>query len=162
VPALNDAVKTGDPALQAACLRVLAKLGAAAEEAVPSMAMCLKSPDKEVQREAAVALTAMGPAAALAAPTLVDLLAADETCNQAIEALVSIGKPAVPSLRRAIDKIAPSKDSRTRLGAVMALEKIGPDALGALNEVINIAFNDPIFENKEAAQRAAKAIQRRP
>jgi HEAT repeat protein len=162
VPGLAEALKDGDVRFQVTVLRVLGKLGPDAAEALAAIQTCLQSGEREVRREAVAALGAMGPTAEPAARVLVELLASNDTHQATVDALVKIGKAAVPALLQAIDRTTFNKDPHVRHGAVVALGRLGLDAAEAVDEVRSMAFKDAAPENRAAAADALRLIQKKP
>ena len=107
---------------------------------------------------AAQALARMGPRAAEAVP---DLLAAMARRSAEIEfrmalgrAVRAMGSSAVPYLVAALGSEAP----RTRFDAAQALAKLGPEARGALEPLIEVVERDRDYSVRACAAAALGAI----
>lgn len=156
-----------DPALRYACAEELAQRGIEARQALPVLLQALRDDDALVVEMAAVALGNMQAVAILAIPALVRVLRAAEHPVQSAagEALVKMGKPAVPALiplindpnpniqliaiqclgdlgrrsREAVKYLKPHRASihpRIRRAVRCTLEAIGtPEALNVLAEM---------------------------
>src|SRR5262245_13179691 len=70
VPALVDALRSGDPAMREKALEVLGRIGPDAEAAVPDLVQLLDDPDPAVRKSATRTLGRIGPAAEGAVPAL--------------------------------------------------------------------------------------------
>ncbi len=110
-------------------MRVLSRLGADAEPAVPGLIALLqdKSLEPAGRREVQYVLGQIGPAAAPATPQLIASLddPHDRVRNSAIYALGKIGagaKGAIPALQ----KLTTSEDAFARVGSLWALVYIQP------------------------------------
>ncbi|NLF68254.1 MAG: HEAT repeat domain-containing protein [Candidatus Anammoximicrobium sp.] len=113
-------------------VRLIQRMGAKAESAVPSLVRLLGEPaeaEEEVlfKREVQFALAAIGPAAADAVPALVGSLSSEQTpiCASAALALGRIGpaaRAAVPALRENLRR----PDPVVRLTSIRALLQIQP------------------------------------
>src|SRR5262249_2876910 len=121
----------------------LADLGPDAKVALHDLIRALGDSDQDVRKQAGNALLQIGPpqrgdmrrseVAPLRA-CLRDETASGELQRYAIKALVLLGedaKPAIPELGRLVK----SDDKETRLTALAALEKFGPDASAVLADV---------------------------
>jgi HEAT repeat protein len=118
VAAMNDP----DPNLHEVAARTLGKIGLAA---LPPLAQSLRHPQKRVRQAAAEAIGSI--ANERAAELLIPVLADQERTvrEKAAQALVHIGKPAVPRLLKAADH----SDAEIRKWALYALEKIGREPM---------------------------------
>jgi HEAT repeat protein len=90
----------------------------------------------------------------VAAP-LVAILADKHDRNTAVDALVSIGKPAVPALIKGLD----NKNVFVRLWSAHALGRIGPGANDAAAALQERARSDTSISVREAAQKALAKVQ---
>jgi HEAT repeat protein len=136
VPALIRVLNDRDRAVQWFAATSLAKLG---EPATKALLAELRSDDRDAAVGAAVALGRMKEAKAVG--PLVDLLAAHDLYvrEQAIEALVAIGKPSVGPLVKALG----SSDVAARRSAVVALGRLG-DGEAAAALVKLLGDSDPV------------------
>jgi HEAT repeat protein len=115
--------------LRTYAVRVLARLGGDAKEAVPALIAVLQDPDPEFVREAQFALGNIGPAAASAVPALLRSLSSDNerVRNSAFYAIGHIGpaaKEAVPTLRK---MLVTSKDQFVHVACLWTLVHIQPN-----------------------------------
>lgn len=117
VPALAEALKDKD--IRGSAIEALVKIG---KPAVPALIEALKNENKDVRWIAATALGDRGDASAI--PTLIEALEEEKHWVRqiTIEALVKIGKPAVPALKEA------QKNEKTQSIATEALERIEKQA----------------------------------
>lgn len=125
VPQATEALK--DPQRRVRALQVLARIGADAAPAVPTLIELLKTGDAPAKTEALFTLGAIGPKAEAAVEPISDQLtdADPRVVEAAIYALGKIGpaaKAAVPKL----EKLVHAEDSLVRLMAVCAILRIGP------------------------------------
>jgi HEAT repeat protein len=116
-----------------------------AKAAVPVLVEALQDADLGVRAHAAELLASVGADAADAAPALSENLAEPKVRAEAVAALVAIGKPAVPSLAKAM------KARAARIGAAQALGKIGPDAGAASPELAALLSDAEIRKEAVAA-----------
>jgi HEAT repeat protein len=134
---------------------VLGRIGPDAKDAVPALASVLLENDSALRGRAATALGAIGPEAKAAVPKLVLALEDRSTLESVVAALAKIGKPAVSGLTNALT----DKNPAVRLGAAVALGRIGPDARSAVPALSLRYTKDRYLEVREAARIALKAIQ---
>jgi HEAT repeat protein len=156
VPALTEAFpKETDSQLRQSIARAFGKMGPEAKDAVPALSKVLTEKDSALRREAALALGAIGPDAKAAATKLVVALADRTTLESVVESLAKLGKPAVLPLRVALG----DKNPDVRLGATVALGKIGPDAKEAVEDLKIRQQIERIPEIREATRTAIKLIK---
>ena len=134
----------------------LAKLGSAAEPAIPVLQANLSDDFPYVRIRSAEALAHIGPAAL---PAFIEALKNDnnEVRLVAVEALDHLGaqaEPAIPVLVRALD----DKEGPIRQRAANALEKIGADAAPALMQ----ALGNSAFKNRIGLLRVLGAMDGTP
>jgi HEAT repeat protein len=149
-------------------LLALSKIGAGARAAAPDLARLLKGKDRDLRLHVVDVLEKIGPAAAEAVPEMIQVLGEyiteprgavavelydKDLHTRLTEALGKIGKPAVTPLRQALRET----NKYIRLGAIMALGNIGPDARSAALDLRNLALGDQYVP---ARQEAAKAYQK--
>ena len=104
VLALVEAIEDPDDTVRWEAVKALGKLGSGAKDAVPALAAALYDEDEIFRRHAASALAAMGPDAAAAVPALIRAFrhGREEEPMVVVEALVRIGRGAVPALVEAL------------------------------------------------------------
>lgn len=138
VPAIADALAQGeDTPDKVFLLRILARVGPSAAEALPGLTRALGSQFLQTRIAAAVALTALGPLAAPAVPQLVAGLA-DQYADgrQAVAAcLARVGAAAEPAMPALLPLLA-DRESRVRDAAAAALQRIGPQAVPGLIAIV--------------------------
>jgi len=135
VPALVSALKDTDRNVRLHAVGALGEMGPEAREAVPALIETLK--DIRVRDETLKALERIGLETPAAAPALVGILRVEGLYAFAAGNLVTIGKPAVPPLIRALRE----QDPGMRETAARILADIGPQASQAVPELVN-ALND--------------------
>ena len=104
VLALVEAIEDPDDTVRWEAVKALGKLGPAAKEAVPALAAALYDEDEIFRHHAAGALAAMGADAAAAVPALIRAFrhSPEDEPVEVVEALVRIGRGAVPALVEAL------------------------------------------------------------
>jgi formylglycine-generating enzyme required for sulfatase activity len=134
VPVLIKVCVDGKSAdVRLATIKLLNKIGVAKKEYVPSLLKLLNSKHSDIKMYTLKKLGQIGPDAAAAVPFLIkELGVRNEHKAYALETLVKIGKPAVPSL---INKLGDSNDE-IKKDAARTLGKIGPEAVAAVPELI--------------------------
>jgi len=153
---------------------ILAKTGT--DEVIPVLIMALDDPDKDVQWRAVESLARFGEKAT--AP-LLEALKSPKTKNQAQEALVKIGTPAVAGLidiirdknlsgitraaaAKALGKIGDTADTAALMEAVkerdLALRREAVVALGRLKEKKALTLLNRLMQNPELKKFAAEAL----
>jgi HEAT repeat protein len=152
LPTIIKALNSADEEVRRAAAETFGTLGPAAKDAVPEARKLLTDSRADVRRRAAQALGYIGSDAAPALPELIDQFrdADADARAAAVRAAASIGKIAVAPLTAALD----DSDGRTRLGAVEALEAIGPEARPALPILERLAQQDP----EETVRTAARLV----
>lgn len=127
-----DAVRgqLADPAVRVAALEILATLGAAAAPVTDDLVGLLGDANEHVRGDAAVALGAIGPAAAKAVPALQKILADGSgpagpryTAAYALARIGTAAKPALATLRGLVD----TDDTVLATVVVWAILKIAPE-----------------------------------
>jgi hypothetical protein len=149
-------VGDSEKAVRLAALDALRRLGPDSKEAVPHLAKALANKDLATRQEAIRVLAAIGPDAEGASSALVKLLAGKEEWQGALQALVKIGKAAVPSLVKGLESTSPLIRQRSARG----LGEIGPDAREALPVLTERARTDPSVSVREEAQEAIGMIKK--
>ena len=97
----------------------------------------------------------MGPRAKSALPALVSALQDDTLRDSVVDALVKIGEGAVKALDAALDNANP----QVRLGAALALGRIGPNARPAIRSLNYVSRTDKVPAVRQAAEEALAKIQ---
>ena len=133
-PALRELLTNSDPILQLHAALALGKVGDKSEETVDALVTAVGSADGRVSRAAVAALKQLKPGPVKVAQALKKAMLAQDNAvvAQAIEAIVELGPLAVPLLNEAL------KDPTTAYLAAAAAEQIGPDAAGAVPELIAV------------------------
>lgn len=159
-PYLTEALKDRASALRAA--EVLASIGGfRASSAIGTLTENLTHNDEKLRARAAAGLLKIDPeqlpATSVRALTLAALKDTDERVRSvAVEALVKIGKGAVPGL---VNVLQTDINSSLRLRACLALGEIGPAAKDALPVVNAVASDDRSSDVRKAAKATALRIQ---
>jgi HEAT repeat protein len=147
-------------------LLALTDIDARSQKFIDGLATILReSVDYGMRKAARRALQSLGPAAASAAPALLEIAAKRYPDEKSIESVVALGRAAVPVLRAALA----SADDRTRWTAHMVLRQLSwlstpavPDLVGILRgedeDEIRIALGT-LAELGEAAGSAADAVR---
>jgi HEAT repeat protein/lysophospholipase L1-like esterase len=136
----------------------LARLGSAAEVAVPELVEALASPEPRHRFNAALALGRLGPRAAPALPRLVTALADPDprVRAHAATALGRVGRPeAVTPLIRALED---DEDGHVRAMAARALGWLGPPAAAARPALERALRTDPHRKVQRHSRRALGRI----
>src|SRR5262249_26304716 len=157
VPALTDALSSGDARVRVYAARTLAAVGPDAASAVPALTDALKHADPTLRSQAAFALVRIGPKARPALPVLRQALddGSAEVRLFAAQALGGLAEDA-DSGRRAVEKLtellAEQKDGLLRARAAFALGVLKAKTEGAV-----AALNEGLKDAGNAALRAAAA-----
>jgi predicted Zn finger-like uncharacterized protein len=160
VSQLIQRLKGQDLADRMHAARALAKLGPKAAPAVPELIAALRDqtdhPVSVLLRQAAAgALAEIGPEAAPAVPALRDALRDKnrEVQQQAIDALVKIGKPSLNVLTEALQH----PEMGVRVKAAAGIAALGPEAKDAVPKLVQAAMTDA---QAEAQVRIAASLMR--
>lgn len=154
--AIGDCLKDKDKDIRVGAIKALWQLGPAAKDGVPALAQLVEDKDQQTALAAIETLGQIGPRAETAVPNLILAFAGgDEMYEGTVEALVKIGKPAVPALVNALS----DKQPIYRLGAAVTLGRIGPDAKAAVGP-LSRQRKDPVPEVRQAVDKALRTIQR--
>jgi HEAT repeat protein/S1-C subfamily serine protease len=168
--ALNDTNNT----TRLNSINTLGKIGPDAKEAVPALARLLSQKGQGLRTPVLAALEQIGPAAAEAIGDLIPLLGEStqkvtgiqrdailledtynkDLHNKVTNVLAKIGKDAVVPLRTRLT----DNNKFIRLGAIVALGKIGPDAKSAANDLGVLAQTDRFPDAQSAALIAYKQV----
>jgi hypothetical protein len=116
----------------------------------------LRSVSAKTRQEAIKAATDLGEHGKQVAPALVAALADKGDRDAAFNALVGIGKLAVPDLIKGLD----NKNLFVRLWSAHALGRIGPDASDAVPMLRERALSDSSVNVREAAQAALAKVRK--
>ena len=137
----------------------LSRLGTAAKPALPALLKALRDDDKQVWAFALTAITALGPEAVDAVPTLIDDLNSkrprtqrERDPRQAVMrtayALTRIGPAAIPPLIEALG----TDDIGLRAGATLALGGMGKEARAAVPALIkNLTAREDFIRDESVA-----------
>jgi HEAT repeat protein len=138
-----------DPRHRGEVIRLVARFGPRAREAIPGLARCLKDPDSNVVRWAADALAKMGPAAAPAVPALREALQSHSSERGAVlRALGRIGAAASAAVPDMLKLLAESKEDGLfglRFYVLQALAELGPHAREAVPDLVRLLRAGPGF-----------------
>lgn len=155
VPALMRQAADSDHALRAVAVEALGKIGPAASAAVPVLIKALKDPEPRVRTWSAVALGRIKPDGEEDIRALIEAFHDEPVRKAAVEAVVQIGKPALPVL---IDALT---DNDRRLDVAEALRRIDPQAASRAGVDQTTAADLPalvrVFSNKERSEEARRA-----
>jgi HEAT repeat protein len=151
LPQLIQLLEQEAAPVRAVAARVVAAMGPAGRDAVPSLLAALGEPDDVTRSAVALALAQVGPEARAAVPALLAVMAAQgEARFRAVEAVGRIRDPgAVPALCAALGD--PNGDMRWQ--AARALGRIGPKARSCTPSLLG-ALEDANSDVRMAAVRA--------
>ena len=121
-----------------------------------TVAADLRSSTPKTRRAAIKAAAELHEHGGSAAAPLVAILADKDDRNAAVDALVSIGKPAVPALIKGLD----NKNVFVRLWSAHALGRIGSGATDAAGALQACARSDTSISVREAAQKALAKVRK--
>jgi HEAT repeat protein len=155
VPALIEALKSGDGFTKDNAAAALGEFGVAAKAAVPLLIEGLKSSDSSLQSASAKSLGQIGPDAAEAVPELAKFVAGkdvDWTHMPMVFALGGIGKAGLPPLI----PLLKCEDSIVRNCAFVAITQMGSDAAGAVPTLIELLKQNDDDRAMSAAQTLGK------
>lgn len=156
VPVLAEAMRGTNIVLCRLAAKALSQIG---RPALATLVTHLKHHDPFVRGEAAVALGWMGPAAAAAVQPLIDLLRGGARPRKPpstyASGLLGHGTPTTPVAPPSPTAAENQSEEGTRLNAVTALGRIGPDAMTALPYL-----QDALTDHSEAVRRAAEVAVR--
>lgn len=139
-----------------ACL-VVSELGPKIAEAVPALTQLLGSEDDAVQREAALALAAIGEAAAPAAPKLETMIDDPLDSLAAIYALASIGKVSPEAKSKLVAKADSGKPFEKTVSA-WALAKLHPDDERFVRKAVTLLVAALQSDDPQVRRAAAKGL----
>lgn len=153
---LKSELRSDDNVKRREASLALRNAGPAAASATPDLIRALDDRDDQVWFNSITALANIGPGAKAAVPTLIDRLRGDgrysaQRSYRAAYALGKIGKPALPSLFKALEE----NDSRIRSGAAKALgwqESDANDTKQIVGKLILILSDDSSNVQNAAAQ----------
>jgi len=151
---LYEQARHGPARLRAATVVALAAIDPEHDRVAALIVANLEDPDVEVRRAACHAAARLGPAAAAAAPTLIDQLSFDRCRSAAIAALASIGNATVPPLLAVLND--PDRTNIHR-ATVEVLYHLGPRADDAVTNLVRLLKGDDRYMARDAT-RALGAI----
>jgi HEAT repeat protein len=150
--AVIEALKSDKPALRVCAASALGNMGPEGGLAVTDLMKTLEDKEVDVQKSAVTALGQIGPGAGLATTQLIGLLRNKNLHDAAVEALVKIGKAAVPELVQVLK--ADELKQAQKLDVIGILKEIGPDARDAVKVLIRLTKS---FDELPSVRKAAKA-----
>ncbi len=133
-PALIEAMQDPDAEIRRSAPSALAMVVADRQSLLPLYLNALGDPDRTARAYAIGGLGALGPAAEVAVGPLVKIVEPslkDSNYQEAANALIRIGRPAVPELCRLMQN---SGGYSVRLDVAQILARMGPDAIPGLIE----------------------------
>jgi HEAT repeat protein len=145
VPLLREAVEHGKGERRTGAIRVLGRIGPAAELAVPDLLKALAVPEPSLQEKRQWASVGMGGPVPLDSKTCA-------VCQAAASALSQIGIPCVPGLMQ----ILPNYYAEIRQLVAKALGRIGPPARDSVHALRTLTTDG----NAEVRQAAAEALEK--
>jgi HEAT repeat protein len=158
--ALTEALKDKDQDVAIQAARALIKIGDA-KAAATFLGGNLKQGSLEQRKECVLGLAEVGPDAKAAAKDLLPLFDEDVLRPLAQDAVIKIGKAAVPSVVARLNvmiKNAQGSNAKARLACVVCLREIN-QPLNDVGVVLGLVKNhDPVPENREAANEAGNRI----
>lgn len=186
LPILADLLKDPDPTIRARVLSAVAERGAAAKdlllaalqnketaywaclvvselgpklpEAVPTLTALLDSEDDAVQREAALALAAIGEAAASAAPKLETMIDDPLDSIASIYALASIGKIS-PEAKSKLDVKAEKGQPFEKTVSAWALARLHPGDERFVRRAVTLLVASFQSDDPQVRRAAAKGLE---
>jgi HEAT repeat protein len=170
LPKLKPALKDADPEIRRRALDVLGRLGAEAGKDVGALAaLKVALDDKEVSRNALIALARIGPPAKELARGLVRHLKDEKLRLEAVAALgsvlekVKLGPREAGALRPVLDELISLFEVRDRdlyTKAIDALGKIGSAAVTPLFQALKKAVSNDLPGTRYGVVRALGAVGR--
>lgn len=174
VPALSEALTDSNDEVRKNCLIALAKIGPDARDAVPALKPLLRDRRSPLRMQVLATFEEIGPGASDAVNELIELLGESvqverngqlmlaynkDLHDKLTDVLGKIGKGAITPLHQALN----NKHKLIRLGAVVALGKIGPEGKGAAQALNFLSQNDNDGDVRNAAVIAyQKVIAKKP
>lgn len=165
LPSLLDALAVDDGFIRLHAVKAVGAMGPAAASAAPAVARLLADPRPRVRHAASRALLAMGEAAVPALVACIDR-PEESARHGAIDTLGRLGraaKAAVPALARTLHPSS-TADLYTRQRAVIALQQLGRDGLGALDALMALMSEEwprPGWFLRADAAAAVEAMERK-
>ena len=159
VPALIDAIKTGDPKTREWGIYALSKIGPAAKETIPLLTEALADETTAIRYEAARAIASIGPEAAEAAPALIKAMDDEDwrmqyITTRALGCVHANSPDAIDSLVKALTL----DRKKVRINAANALYDIGPNAKHALPALFKALTEEEDEHVRGQVMRAIQAI----
>ncbi|MCI0639922.1 MAG: HEAT repeat domain-containing protein [Gemmataceae bacterium] len=132
-PLLCESAAGNDPALRAAAVSALGRIGLTKELSLPIALKCLKDPSPEVRLAAARAIAMQRPAQSLAAANLTACLKDDSEAVRlaAVVGLGMIGPDSKPALGDLLRMAKETQSMELRGACIVALGQMGPNARAA-------------------------------
>ena len=152
VPALSEALAHTEDAVRIEAAYALTQIGDSAEAAIPVLMEHTKDDNVEVRRYLPEAFGGIGPAAAPAVPTLIDMLENDDDKQVRFEAALALAQigPAASDAVPVLEKALRDPDRYVRDNTIHALKRIDtPEAESALFDYLLMARWCPIT-NRES------------
>ena len=156
LPSLELALKDPNLDVRLGILAAIESIGPDAKAVAPLLVKTMKEKNWDYRAAVIRALGAIGPDAGKESlAPLIDGLQETRLHDDAIQALSKMGKSAVRPLTNLLNARI---DPNIRLGAVIALGEIGPDAKSALTILTLLSRTDRVQEIRDAAKEAIKKI----
>jgi HEAT repeat protein len=154
---LGEALEDNQQSVRLNALKAIAAIGPDAKSVLPKVHKCLRGRDKDTRLEAILVVASFRAEDTETIKCLVDLLEEKDYREKVNDALVRIGRGAVPTLNRELN----NGKVQIRLGVIEALKQLGADARQALPTIVQLGRVDPDAEVRKAATTAAIEIQRK-
>jgi HEAT repeat protein/lysophospholipase L1-like esterase len=135
----------------------LARLGSAAEVAVPELAAALESPEPRHRFNAALALGRLGARASAAVPDLIAALR-DPDPRVRAHAATALGRVGHPDAVEPLIRVLQDEDGHVRAMAARGLGWLGPAAAAARPALEQALRTDPHLKVRRHSQRALRRI----
>jgi HEAT repeat protein len=188
VPALAQALSDDNFVIRQNVMALLGLFGPAATEAVPAIIDHLSDTNYEVQKVAVETFIALGPETlpvidrtlahsipgvrrqvielmprfgAPALPMLMSLLKKDDTWYVRVAAIQALAEIHIASAEvvASLQSVLKEPDDRIRLAAISGLDKLGPDAAPAVEQLLAMANTDKDNLIREKSLQAARDIR---
>jgi HEAT repeat protein len=164
LPLMLDLLKNSDTpsALREAAADGLGRCGSESADAVTALSKTLDDKNLELRKAAAVALGTLGIKAKDAWPTikthLGDPKEDSSIRNHLIRLTGALGKTNDEAIKLLTVAAVQDKSTENRIAAIQELAELGPQAKGTVNDLSEIARQDPRAAIREAASKAVKKI----
>jgi HEAT repeat protein len=148
-----------NPKARSLALRVLAKIGPKAAEAVPSLIELSKSSDPQTQQQINFALASIGPAASSATDVLVSGISSDDKGirESALYALRAVGPGAKAATRPLLQKMDADK-SFDSMASAWALSRVAADNDKVVARVLPVLLRGLSSDDEQTRLNSAEAI----